>query len=466
MNGMDRDVTRRKFLTLSGKATLGAVLTGALLTSCGGDQEAEGNGQISYWAGVDGAERQDYFRKNVVRAFEKANPNINLEVNFQTPDQLDRLVRTAIQGGEAPDIVPTPGPTYAIEYVQANLFKSLDEYAEQYGWREKMLGWAFELGRFEDSLYSIPVAFESMVLYYNRSLFEEKGWSPPANREELEALAEEAQGQGIVPFASGSGDYPAVTEWLMTAFWNHYSGPEALYQGLTGETPWTDPIFVEAVELLNQYMQRGWFGGSVQDFFSLGFDTVHAQLGDGKGAMNIEGTWFMQEVDDFFGNNAGNDNQWGWAPLPTLRDEVPSELYELGIGTTVSINGQTNNADNAAKYIDFLFSDPERAASWMDNIQGTLSPPLSLSESDFPADMDERRKKFIVELVDATSSGNFGYTTWTFWPPKSNVFIKESLQDVFTGDMSPAEYCAELNRIFQEELEEGAVPAIISPEDV
>jgi hypothetical protein len=68
---------------------------------------------------------------------------------------MDRIVRTALQGGEGPDIVMTPGPAYANEYIDANLFAELDEYSEQYKWDDKLLSWALELGRYEVQLAEV-----------------------------------------------------------------------------------------------------------------------------------------------------------------------------------------------------------------------------------------------------------------------------------------------------------------------
>jgi Binding-protein-dependent transport system inner membrane component len=68
---------------------------------------------------------------------------------------MDRIVRTALQGGEGPDIVMTPGPAYANEYIDANLFAELDEYSEQYKWDDKLLSWAPELGRYEVQLAEV-----------------------------------------------------------------------------------------------------------------------------------------------------------------------------------------------------------------------------------------------------------------------------------------------------------------------
>jgi raffinose/stachyose/melibiose transport system substrate-binding protein len=452
-------MSRRQFLATGGKAALGAGLAGPLLAGCGGG--GQGGGPVTYWSNLEVG--QDYFKQNIENPFEKSNQGAELKVTFQPPEEMDRIVRTALQGGEGPDIVMTPGPAYANEYIDANLFAELDEYSEQYKWDDKLLSWALELGRYEDSLYAIPYQLQTMLLYYNATLFEEKGMEPPTGRDELESMAEELMGQGIVPFAAGIGEDPAAIEWFPTVFWNHYSGPDALYQALTGEIPFSDPVFVEAIDLFNTYVQNGWFGGSRQRFFSNGFDAFHIDLGDGKAAMNLEGSWFLSEIDNYFGQAAGNDNDWEWAPFPPLRDGIAPELYELGLGSTLSLNRRAQNADGAAAFIDYLVADKMRAAEWMAAVPAAFNAPLPFEEGDFPRSMDDRVERQLVRLSQATDKGNFGYTAWTFWPPKSDVYIQEDSQKVLTEDITAAEFCEGLDEVFTEERKEGAVPKIIKP---
>ena len=452
-------MSRRQFLATGGKAALGAGLAGPLLAGCGGG--GQGGGPVTYWSNLEVG--QDYFKQNIENPFEKSNQGAELKVTFQPPEEMDRIVRTALQGGEGPDIVMTPGPAYANEYIDANLFAELDEYSEQYKWDDKLLSWALELGRYEDSLYAIPYQLQTMLLYYNATLFEEKGMEPPTGRDELESMAEELMGQGIVPFAAGIGEDPAAIEWFPTVFWNHYSGPDALYQALTGEIPFSDPVFVEAIDLFNTYVQNGWFGGSRQRFFSNGFDAFHIDLGDGKAAMNLEGSWFLSEIDNYFGQAAGNDNDWEWAPFPPLRDGIAPELYELGLGSTLSLNSRAQNAEGAAAFVDYLVADKKRAAEWMAAVPGAFNAPLPFEEGAFPKSMDDRVERHLVRLSQATDKGNFGYTAWTFWPPKSDVYIQEDSQKVLTEDITAAEFCEGLDEVFTEERKEGEVPKIIKP---
>jgi len=237
-------------------------------------------------------------------------------------------------------------------------------------------------------------------------------------------------------------------------------GPDALYQALTGEIPFSDPVFVDALELFNNYVQKGWFGGSQQKFFSNSFDALHADLGDGKAAMNIEGSWFLSDISDFF-KDLGD--AWDWAPLPPLRSGVPPVLYELGLGSTLSVNRRAGDTDGAAAFIDYLTADKKRAAEWMAAVPSAFNAPLPFTESDFPASMDPRVARQLADLSEATGKGNFGYTAWTFWPSKSDLYIQEESQKVLTGDITAAEFCKGLNEEFTKERKEGAVPKIIKP---
>jgi len=458
---MHRPLSRRQFIVQGGKVALGAGIAGSLLAGCGGG--SSGGGQVTYWSNLETPDQHDYFAKNIERPFEKANQGTKLDVTFQPPAEMDRLIRTALQGGEGPDIVMTPGPAYASEYIDANLFAELDEYVGQYKWDDKLLGWALDLGRSEGALYTIPYQLQTMLLYFNSTLFEEVGLQPPKNRDELEGLAEELNGQGVVPFAAGIGDEPAAVEWFPTVFWNHFSGPQALYEALTGETSFADPVFVDAIALFNDYVQRGWFGGSREKFFSNGFDALHADFGAGKAGMNIEGSWFMASAADFFGQAAGNENEWDWAPLPPMESGVPQEMYALGIGSTISVNARSENTDGAASFIDYLVADKKRAADWMAAVPSAFNAPLPFQDADFPGGMDERVRRQLVSLSQATAQGNFGYTNWTFWPPKSTVYIQEEIQKVLTGEISAAQYCGGLAETFDEERKEGLVPKIIQP---
>ena len=100
--------------------------------------------------------------------------------------------------------------------------------------------------------------------------------------------------------------------------------------------------------------------------------------------MNIEGSWFLATINDYFGQAAGNDNDWEWAPLPPLRNGVAPELYELGLGSTLSVNRQAQNADGAAAFVDYLVADKEARRRVDGRRAGGLQRAPALRARGFP----------------------------------------------------------------------------------
>ena len=137
---MHAEISRRQFLARGSRAAFGFGLAGSLLAGCGGGGSS--SGQVTYWSNLEGSGPQDYFKTDIEKPFEKANKGTDLKVTFQPPDAMDRLVRTALQGSEGPDIIMTPGPAYAQEYIDAKLFAELDEYSNEYKWTT-----SFSVGR-------------------------------------------------------------------------------------------------------------------------------------------------------------------------------------------------------------------------------------------------------------------------------------------------------------------------------
>jgi raffinose/stachyose/melibiose transport system substrate-binding protein len=260
----------------------------------------------------------------------------------------------------------------------------------------------------------------------------------------------------MMPVAAGNAEWKAATEWHVTVFLNHGAGPENVHKALSGELRWTDPVFVDAMTRLNNWFQQGWMGGGTQRYFTNRFDTLYTDLAKGRAALQITGTWGFQEIGPFF-----KDARWDWAPIPSLGAGAPAKVFALGIGGTNSINASSKVAPAAAAYIDWLISDPKRIARGIAEA-GAQPYPVQLTEADFPADTDQRQKRLYDELGQVSASGDIGYTTWTFWPPKSNTYLYEQFERVIVGRMTPADYLKGLDEVFAKERAEGKVPPLIS----
>ena len=387
-----------------------------------------------------------------INPFNEQSETIVVEAVAQ-PNAWD-ATRTAIAGGGGPDIVTTPGPSFAYELAQAGQLVALDDLATIEGWAEAFVPWALNLGKVGDKLYSLPAEQETLVLYYNKTLFEANGWEPPKTMEELMALAEKIQAAGIIPFAHTNADWRPTNEHFVGEFLNHVAGPQKVYEALTGKLAWDDPDFVTAISMLNEMQQKGWFMGGLDNYYTVPYTEAGASFGNGEAAMNMTGSWYLTGIDDFFGEAAGNTNAWDAVPVPSTTGDA---IFDIGIGSTWSINAASEHPEAAAEFLTYWFSPA---------VQGEMlakcgfSPAPVRLKADALTGIDPRAAKIFEAVAAASDAGNYGYTTWTFWPPKSDVYIYEEVEKVWAGDMTTEEYLAGLQKQFQEELAAGDIPPI------
>ena len=410
--------------------------------------------ELTMWLDTTGgAENAECIQQNAVEPFNALGNGTTVEATLQA-NAWD-ATRTAIAGGAGPDVVGTPGPSFVMQLALAGSLVDLGPYAEQFGWNERFAEGSLSLGTAEGKLYSIPSEIETLVLYYNKILFEQNEWTPPTTLDELMALAEAVDAAGIIPFAHSNAEWRPTNEWFVGEFLNHSAGgPQKVYDALTGEASWTDPDFVAAIESLNQMQQNGWFSGGLDRYYTAMEAETGAMIGAGEAAMKIEGTWFIENVDNYFGEVAGNTNEWGWVPVPSVSGEP---IFTLGIGQTKSVNANSANQDAAAAYLDYYYS-PETQARLLVNC-GLAPAPVDLEGQDLTG-VNPGLAEILAAMNEAFAANNFGYTTWTFWPPESETYLIEEVEKVWSGELTAEAYLQGHQEKFDAEREAGAVPPI------
>jgi len=388
----------------------------------------------------------------LVEPFNAANPGIRLEITPTT--ELNNTLRTALAAGEAPDILQTPGASFIAEFLRSGLILDLADVADQMGWEEKLLPWAYQSGVIEGGLYSIPLTYESMVLLYNKTVFDENGWAVPTTLAELEAIAEEAVAIGINPLTYGNVGWQPTNEHLVGIYLNNYAGPENVYQALIGEKSWTDPEFAGAIELLRTHIaDNGWFGGSLETYFAYGWDEFWAELASGEAAMMMIGTWGFRGANEFFGETG---MEWDWAPLPVLSELAGEYNYELATGSTLSVNASSDHPEAVITVLDWIMNNKEVVLNVASGYgYGEFMVPLVYTSDDFPADADPRIVRFFADFAQVTGEGRVGYTTWTFWPADPNVQLWEAVEQVWFGDLGVEDYLAEHQALWDAARESG-----------
>lgn len=410
---------------------------------------AQDSPKITWWLDVTGgAEGATCLIEGAIKDFNDLG-GIQVETTLQPNGWT--ATQTALAGGVGPDIVGTPGPSLALALAKAGQVLDLTPYSTAMGWADRFTPWALALGKVGDQLFAIPNEIETLVLYYNKTLFDANGWTPPTTIAELTATAQAVSDAGLIPFAHSNAEWKGTNEWFVGEFLNHGAGPDKVYQALTGALPWTDQAFVDALTILNEYQQNDWFMGGLDRYYTTPSADATSALAYGDAAMKIEGSWLISDMLLYFGESG---QEWDWVPMPSTDG---AEIYDIGIGSTCSINANTTEADATAEFLSAMFSAEFQAKT----VTHCGFPPAPITiPVEMLADIDPRQARQIERLNSASADGNYGYTTWTFWPPATETYLIEEIEKVWAGDVTVAEYLQGLHDSFTAELAAGNVPPI------
>ena len=197
--------------------------------------------------------------------------------------------------------------------------------------------------------------------------------------------------------------------------------------------------FVEAVSILATMQQNGWFMGGLDRYYTTTFADANAAFASGEAAMKIEGTWWLPNVDLFWGRDSGNDNDWDWAPVPSKSGKP---TFTLGMGS-LAVNAKTEHPDEAAAFIDFLFSQ-DSVAKWL--VEAKYFVPVQFDAS--AVDVDPVTAQ-IVAVLQSDSGAQFGYNIDVMAPPAFNDMMQNGFQAVLAGDKTAEQQAADLQAAWE-----------------
>ena len=123
---------------------------------------------ITWWA--EGSAVRDPDVIDIIEnRFNAQHSDIELDIVFK--DEVSETTRTALLSGTGPDIFESPGPSYIKMLQDAGFVQSLDKYDKQYGWKDKLLPWAYNSGMFDGEFYAFPKNYESMIYFSQKNQF-------------------------------------------------------------------------------------------------------------------------------------------------------------------------------------------------------------------------------------------------------------------------------------------------------
>ena len=375
----------------------------------------------------------------LIAACQKALPDITVLRTIAPSIGIRDVYRLAVSAKKTPDLAYTwPAASVLAGYARIGAIAPLDDYAQKYGWKIN----DFETGRnsYKGHLYGYPLEQDLMGVYYNKDLFEKNGVKVPTTYAEFQAAVETFKKAGIVPIAFGNRDrWPATN--TLSLILGDTVGRKAEEAVLFGSDKWTNPGFLKAAQTFADWAKNGYFPDG---FNGIGFDEANALFTSGQAAMDITGSWAIQDI--------GGDAKFnlGAFQLPPIGDVPPGTMWGEGSQWQISATASQETKDAAAAYLNCLVS-PDKQQVWVE--KGYLVP-IGINPADIQGWNTLPIVKEFYKVGLADGNQNF-YDLHTTVPESVTQVLYPELQKMVGGDSTPDQFLGAMQTAWDKAIANG-----------
>ncbi|PID59022.1 hypothetical protein CSB45_01010 [candidate division KSB3 bacterium] len=315
-----------------------------------------------FWAEYDGLTPE--FAQSLEAAFEKAYPDIELNIVSSPWNQLHDKLIAALGAGQAPDL-SVIGTRWLIEFMEMGVVEPIEKYVSA-----EVLGNIPESimeGKLNNQLYGLPVAIGPRIMFYRSDLMDKA----PETFEEVLAMAKKINNPPDMYGVGLAGKVHAeLTDFVYYFYGNGGEFFEMTPEGKFGKCTVNSEAGVKALEFMNALANTE----KVTQPSFLGDERAEVQniFVSGKLGMFMSGGFTGALLD-----KRGVDFKWAPAVIPYFEGKSRVPLF---ITDTIVMFNTSENKAEAGKFLDFFYQDKWRLE--FDKLTGF--PPVTKSLADDP----------------------------------------------------------------------------------
>lgn len=421
--------------------TLFVLVCSAATVGCAPSSSSSDDDTLNIVSGLKGFGSIERAYEAVVEAFIEANPDIDVNYQAITFDELTTTSRLKLTSNEPPDLInANQGYESLGAFAEAGLLEPLDGYATEYGWDERLPeSFLAANGRFSDdgrmgegNLWGVSTSLYSVALWMNKEVAERLGITkPPRSLADLEAQMQIAADNGVVPFELGTSD-GSQGAWLLTSLMASIGGKDAVESVVFHNGQGFDtPAAVEAATTISDWADRGFF---TPDWTAYSNDDALRRMLDGEGLFTLNGSWYLPMGDD-------DDGRFSILNFPTADGDSVTGV--LAGDQPWVMPKRAGNKEEAAKFIDFVFSDEGQRIFLSYGVQPAV-------EQDDADSILRRVEGSGPALVDALATGTNiaeadGAVPFLDWSGAGlYAAIHAAVDELAAGRISPDEFVSQL----------------------
>lgn len=399
--------------------------------------------------------------ENAIEAFEKKNPNIEINANLNMTDSTLRTkIPVSAAAGSPPNIIGNPGLKMTRQLVKNDFILPLNEFFQKESIHDLMNYKVLKHRSFGGKYYEIILGGFTEQIIYNEAIFKEAGVEVPDGPLDqkswedwfIPAVKKIKNNTGAAPIALAA----KVGEWMphiwMMGLTDRY-GEQEVFTKAVQRFPghkFTNEPFVNA---LNQYKRLAQMGAFQEGYQGDVYTAVIQTYGNGQAAMVYNGTWFTQTLKKKYPETYEKSHS-----MIFPRVEGGPEPQDTGIGGVtyeLSILKGTEKQNEAAKdFIEFFITANDhqyikqylRAGGAPSYLKGVKTPGLS---------------RVAREMLEILNNASYIHTAWDTPPPQKWVTsMKQGIRMAISGQKSVRAVLQTWEQKAQSLKEEGALPLV------
>lgn len=285
------------------------------------------------------------------------HPNVTIEYTVMTVDQFKSSVVSLISSGDAPDLFPVPTGMTLATAVSENWFTELDGLLSQ-DFLDTLEPEVFSEGvsMVDDKMYVLPdqQAITNALIFYNKDILDAAGVAIPTTYSEFITACKKVT-------ETGKGQYYGLIEGgtqlnrldVLLRSWTQVAGGKIAPQGsaltVGGRAPYDS---AEMIGVFDVFAQLAKDGSIHPDTINISAPEARELFAQGQAAFLTQGAWCIAPW------GASNPElKYGVMAIPHPDGKEAGYINGGEMGPWLGIYSQSKHKEEAAKYLEALYSD-------------------------------------------------------------------------------------------------------------
>lgn len=363
--------------------------------------------------------------QELVDAFHEANPDIRLEFDYLFNEPYHNKLQSSAIAGQLADVVFLwPGKRTG-EVTGSGAIKDLRPWINQMDAEFAPAALAPQGPNGE--IWELPEQVTAThVMFTNDRLLDELGLEFPETLDELIAQGEVIREAGYIPIAMDNGDGWQMQSTLLSALVERTGGRDWMDAARVGDASFSDPEFVEAVEVIEALHATDMFSPGINQ---AAYGQALTDFVTEQAVYFIDGGWRTSNL-----TGEMTEEQWDYVSynvfpeLPTERGQAGSTAVVAGTGFGMNADLEGAEADAAWEWI-YFFAGPEGSSikaeqGWLPAVQIELPDDSPVLTRKLNAFLGSTPGGYVIDAVmDAEGMG----------------VLHPLLQEMMFGNVTPQE---------------------------